>query len=319
MKQKDATMTVEPRALAEHVTRMASDKGSKFFDDISLLACWVEQGLILIVFRSNLMRDARRALGIVYDPADPAKRIDVEELAFEIYEYEMVEPHLYTNTCSSQHDAIHWRVVGSSEVPARFEKLLIKAATEESTEKYLRRLVPARIAGTAVLSGPSFARRGAQFSRESTEHGSFSPLPGAGQKTKFSYISSAVDASVDGTPVILRPFPFSAGTDSVSVPLIASGDGCQLGRANTFAKFVVGHRGGCSFEQKYDVARREGAAGLVITSDERLPDARWQSPRINLTEIPILVCDEPESIRLLVDGRALSVSFHGQVISSPSD
>lgn len=77
-------MTVEPRALAEHVTRMASDKGSKFFDDISLLACWVEQGLILIVFRSNLMRDARRALGIVYDPADPAKRIDVEELVSRV-------------------------------------------------------------------------------------------------------------------------------------------------------------------------------------------------------------------------------------------
>ena len=310
-------MTVETRALAGHVTRMASDKGSAFSDDISLLACWVEQGLVLIVFRSNLMRDARRALGIVYDPANLEKRIDVEELAFEIYEYEMVEPHLYTTTYSSQHDAIHWRVVGSSEVPARFEQLLTKAATEESAEEYLRRLAPARLAGTAVLSGPSFARCSAQFSRESTEHGSFSPLPEAGLKTRFSYVASAVDASVDGTPVSLRPFPFSTGTDSVSVPLIASGDGCQVGRANTFGKFVVGQRGGCSFEQKYDVARREGAAGLVITSDERLTDARWQSPRIDLTEIPILVCDEPESIRLLVHGRALSVSFHGQVISSP--
>ncbi len=312
-------MTVETHGLAGHLTRIASDAGSAFSDDISLLACWVEQGLIFVVFRSNLMWDARRALGIVYDPANLAKPIDVEELAFEIYEYEMVEPHLYTTAFSTEHDAIHWRVVGSSEVPDRFEQLLTKAATEESAEEYLRRLASASIAGTAVLSGPSFTGSDAQPNRDSTEHGSFSPVPGPGQKTRFSYVASAVYASVDGMPVSLRPFSFSTGTDSVSVPLIASGDGCQLGRANAFGRFVVSYRGGCSFEQKYDVARREGAAGLVITSDERLTDARWQSPRIDMTEIPVLVCDEPESIRLLVNGRALSVSFHGQVNSSAID
>lgn len=310
-------MAVETRGLAGHLTRIASDAGSAFSDDISLLACWVEHGLIFIVFRSNLMWDARQALGIVYDPANLAKPIDVEELAFEIYEYEMVEPHLYTTAFSTEHDAIHWRVVGSSEMPARLERLLTRAATEGSTEEHLRRLAAASIAGTTVLSGPSFTGSDAQPGRNSIEHGSLSPLPEAGLKTRFSYVASAVDASVDGTPVSLRPFPFSTGTDSVSVPLTVSGDGCQAGRADTGGTFVVGYRGGCSFEQKYDVARREGAAGLVITSDERLTDARWQSPRIDLTEIPVLVCDEPESIRLLVDGRALSVSFHGQVNSSP--
>ena len=101
-------VTVETHGLAGHLTRIASVAGSAFSDDISLLACWVEQGLIFIVFRSNLMWDARRALGIVYDPASLAKPIDVEELAFEIYEYEMVEPHLYTTAFSTEHDAIHW-------------------------------------------------------------------------------------------------------------------------------------------------------------------------------------------------------------------
>ena len=157
-------------------------------------------------------------------------------------------------------------------------------------------------------------------SHESTAYGS-SPLRSeseSGAKTIYTYVSSEVEASVDGASINLKPFAFSTGTASASVPLLTAGSGCQPATAGQAGKFLLVSRGDCTFEQKYEVARRGGASGLVITSGEPLTDGRWQNPRVDLTDIPVLVSDEPKSTRMLADGRTISVSFQARIDSQPS-
>lgn len=312
-------MSFDLVALAERITGIASDTQSVFSDDTTLLACWVEQDSIFIVFRSNLMQNKRRALGIVCD-SKSLTDTDAYDLAYDIYQYEMVEPHPYQTNYSHEHDAIDWRFIGSWKMPARLDGLLAAVATERSIGEHMRRASAAGVAIVVYFAAPFLSGRAGPTSHGSTAYGSSSlrSESESGTKTVYTYESSKVEASVDGASINLKPFAFSTGTVSASVPLLTAGNGCQPVNADHSGKFLVARRGDCTFELKYEVAQRGGASGLVITSSEPLTDGRWQNPRIDLTDIPVLVSDEPKSTRMLADGRTISVSFQAWIDSQPS-
>jgi hypothetical protein len=312
---------VEPVSVADQLVRLSTAAApAAVTRDVSLLACWTQQTRLFVVFRSQMLPMPDQRVGIVCD-LTRLPLSDADAAAYEFYAFEMVEPHHYPYKYSDDDDAVHWRLAYAERLPGELEDLLRTLSTVKDIGDAMKRGTANKAAITvAFLAASVFAGCANTTDRaETSTYGSASASPSLA-KTKYEYAASDVEATVDGTPVQLRAFPFSVGAKTSTSPLTSAlGDGCSANGTEVRGQFVVVQRGGCTFEQKYEVAQQAGAAGLVITSSGPLPDGRWQTPPIDLTAIPMLVADESTTVRLLAEGRTLTVRFDASVNETPAE
>ncbi|MEO9329525.1 PA domain-containing protein [Gordonia aurantiaca] len=288
--------------------------------DVVLLACWSHGSLLFVVFRSRVLANPDQPVGIVCDLRQLPTE-DVEAAAYHVLAFEMVEPHHYPLVFSEKSGAIRWRAALETELGRETVGFLETVGSVRDLGEFMSKstVMKTSIAVSFVASTVLAGCGGSTDAGEVT-NGAASPSSSLPAPTKYEYVASAVDAMVDGAPVQLRPFPFSIGAKAVDVRLsTALGDGCTENGSDVKGQWVVVPRGGCTFERKYETARRAGASGLVITSSDPLPDGRWQTPPIDLTTIPMLVTDDQDSVRRLVDGASVTVSFDASVKQTPAE
>ncbi|PZT89536.1 MAG: hypothetical protein DI630_32045 [Gordonia sp. (in: high G+C Gram-positive bacteria)] len=305
--------------MAAAVVRIAAVSGPGT-RDVVLLACWSHGPLLFVVFRSKVLPNPGQPVGIVCDLRQLPTE-DVEAASYHLVAFEMVEPHHYPLVFSDKAGAIRWRAALDTELGDQTVGFLETVGTVRDLGEFMRKstamktsIAVAFVAST-VLAGCAGAPDAGKVTNGAASPSSSLPAP-----TKYEYVASDVDAMVDGAPVQLRPFPFSIGANAVEARLSSAlGDGCTENGSDVKGQWVVLPRGGCTFERKYETARRAGASGLVITSSDPLPDGRWQTPPIDLTTIPMLVTDDQDSVRRLVDGASVTVSFDASVKQTPAE
>ncbi|WP_148281180.1 MULTISPECIES: PA domain-containing protein [Gordonia] len=312
-------MTSEVSPVAAEVVRIAAVSGPST-RDVVLLACWSHESLLFVVFRSLVLPNPDQPVGIVCDLRQLPTE-DVEAAAYHVLAFEMVEPHHYPLVLSDKAGAIRWRAALDTELGDQTVGLLETVGTVRDLGEFMSKSTAVKTSiAVAFVASTVLAGCGGTTDAGEVTNGAASPSSSLPAPTKYEYVASDVVAMVDGAPVQLRPFPFSVGAEAVDVRLSAAlGDGCSENDSDVEGQFVVLPRGGCTFERKYETAQRAGASGLVITSSDPLPDGRWQIPPIDLTTIPMLVTDDPDSVRRLVDGASVTASFDASVNQTPAE
>lgn len=115
-------MTIEPSQVARNVIDMAQNPNGQASRDITVLACWTSEQLLLSVFTSTMLLNPDTPRGLIYDLHPEIDRIttdlDSAELAYTILTYELVEPNHYPHTLSVATDAIAWRIAGGADFDA---------------------------------------------------------------------------------------------------------------------------------------------------------------------------------------------------------
>lgn len=312
-------MINELSPVAEAVVRSAAVSGPST-RDVVLLACWSHGPLLFVVFRSLVLPNSDQPVGIVCDLRQLPTE-DVEAAAYHVLAFEMVEPHHYPLVFSDKAGAIRWRAALDTQLGEKTVGFLETVGTVKDLGEFMSKPTAMKTSiAVAFVASTVLTGCGGTTDAGEVTNGAASPSSSLPAPTKYEYVASEVDAMVDDAPVQLRPFPFSTGAKAVEARLSSAlGDGCTETSPDVKGQFVVVPRGGCTFERKYENARRAGASGLVITSSDPLPDGRWQTPPIDLTTIPMLVTDDPASVRRLVDGASITVSFDASVKQTPAE
>ncbi|MEO9328824.1 PA domain-containing protein [Gordonia aurantiaca] len=203
-------------------------------------------------------------------------KIGAEAAAYHVLAFEMVEPHHYPFVSSDEAGAIRWRAALDTRLGDQTFGFAETVGTVRDPGEFMSRS-PAMKTSMAVafVASTVLAGCGGAPGADRVADGAASPSSSPPGPAGYEYVASDVDAIVDGAPVRLRHFPFSIGAKVVEARLSSTlGDGCTEGGADVEDQFIVLPRDGCTFERKYDAARRAGASGLVITSSDPLPDGR---------------------------------------------
>lgn len=136
-----------------------------------------------------------------------------------------------------------------------------------------------------------------------------------GKITSYTYENSPVKAIVDGREAELSPFPFSSSAEFLDLPMAKVGTACQYEVEGSVGSIAIAERGGCDFEEK--LANVQGwAAGLIVVDSGAADGVEWslRSPRLDLTDIPVLWSTDVSSVDLLTSGSSITISFSAEVV-----
>lgn len=113
----------------------------------------------------------------------------------------------------------------------------------------------------------------------------------------------------------LHPFPFSVSAEITNVPMVRVGTACQGEIEESPRSVAITDRGECDFEEK--LANLEGwADGIVVVDSGAVDGDEWslRSPRLDLTDIPVLWSTDAGSVDALTSGSTIAIRFSAEVV-----
>ncbi len=107
--------------LAAAVAKRVANKAAQppACHDVTVLAAWAVGDCVCVVFRSRLVGDPMKVLGLVYDldfhPPEAGPVTDIEAAAYHILAFEVIEPHPYPDVYTAGAESIRWRVMSARD------------------------------------------------------------------------------------------------------------------------------------------------------------------------------------------------------------